>query len=319
MGSLPWLVPSSSPEPTARLPASLRPAYRPQRSAPTGSSDGFRYGRRYDAAFESALDPVDAQLPASKATNVSTDPIFGRKPSSPNPFFRIKSSEQLRPARAVHETSHHSDRAEAAATNKLLNDDIAAAGEHNFRGVMKAHSAAFHTVVQQVSAHCDERGVLVERLRTFYSRNSDLQQRQAVNIARNELGAQLLQLEEENADLRTQLEAQRSSPFGGSGEQVQKAIEGEFCKLTEDEQIVTLSALQQAREDSLEVQEESTDRMERLTCALSTPKLLNLFSTWAVVPVLLSPYCCACSHPQACSPVAERAGGSANELELVGG
>ena len=200
---MPWLQPLAPPEAANARLHFLRPPYRSGRPSAgrhlprTASLDSLGPSRAsllHDHARPPPLPGTQAyhssaagpygHFSAELEAKVVHDPIFGaigKKPAVP----RAPTKPQ----------SHLSDRESVALVDAELTRRLEEAGDGSFRQVLEAHAEAFEAVAHQVSQHCDERGALVERLRAFYARSSDVIVRQATNAAHSELAQQIEMLQ----------------------------------------------------------------------------------------------------------------------------
>ena len=124
----------------------------------------------------------------------------------------------------VGEKGRPSNRSEAVALVWQLNDKLAAVEVKDLHAQMAVHQEVFEEVVRQVSIHCGERGMLLDRLSRYYTHGMSVAVRMAERAVSmrldkqiTELSVSLLEAQEEAATLRvrelyTSLSSERATP-----------------------------------------------------------------------------------------------------------
>jgi IS1 family transposase len=109
------------------------------------------------------------------------------------------------PSRRASVLRQPSNRSEAALLAMDLDERLAAApAPRQYRYEIVAYDAVFDELIEQVSVHCSERGALLSRLKSFYSRSVDATERLG-EAARARQQAHTSALEAECASLRAKL------------------------------------------------------------------------------------------------------------------
>ena len=116
---------------------------------------------------------------------------------------------------------------------------------HDFRSEMAAHNAAFEQVTQQVGVHCSERGELLRRLMAFYTRSTEVTARLAEKTMRSVYIERMTDLENENAELRRQVEMhlRREAEVAKRGTTPEEIIQNAFFGLSTGRQAKVLKLL----------------------------------------------------------------------------
>ena len=144
----------------------------------------------------------------------------GRRLSEPS-----SQSAPVTERRAVKPSTRHSvplgkpsNRSEAAELASALNSRLE--GSRSFRSEMEVYAQVFKEVSEQVAVHCAERGVVMERLRHFYTRSTDVTRRAAEKGLRAEMAALRAGYEEQVRALKEENEHLRSRQVGDDNERV---------------------------------------------------------------------------------------------------
>ncbi len=136
-----------------------------------------------------------------------------------------------------------SNRSEAAQLSRELSKRLRElkASAKDFRAEMAAHEAIFVEVNKQVAAHCAERGELLERLRAYYVRSTDVTARLAETSARRQTEGAITSLQRQLLELKGELERTRRLARADAARR--DALLGHFGCMEEGEQRGALRAL----------------------------------------------------------------------------
>ena len=140
--------------------------------------DGIAWGRVH-------LPLINAPSPPPHQSSPVQHSVGQKKPVRHSPSFH-----GLRP----------SNRSEAARLGSELSRQLAATPQRNFRAEKRVYDAVFKSVTDQVAVHCSERGMLLERLRAFYTQSTDVTARVAENGVRSEADRRVNELERKVSD-----------------------------------------------------------------------------------------------------------------------
>lgn len=114
------------------------------------------------------------------------------------------------------------------------------APKRDFRSELRVYDAVFKSVCEQVTVHCSERGEVLDRLRQFYTRSTDVTARVAETAVRTEISKRVDELEAEVADLQSEVAYLRTRQMS---DDVEKMVMRLFRELPERKQVRTLSVL----------------------------------------------------------------------------
>lgn len=109
----------------------------------------------------------------------------------------VNAAGRVRPAPHGILGARPSNRSDAAQLSAALSQQLEAAPRRNFRAEKHVYDEVFKAVCEQVSVHCSERGDVLERLRAFYTRSTDLTARVAEKNARDESAQSVFELEKQ--------------------------------------------------------------------------------------------------------------------------
>ena len=104
----------------------------------------------------------------------------------------------------------------------------------SFREEMNLYNSAFHEVTRQVAVHCSERGEVLQRLQSFYTRSTEVTAKLAEKSVRAAYEDQILSLQEQVAALQEQLVEAKSMNGGQIGGDADRIVRGfHQCSLVE--------------------------------------------------------------------------------------